>query len=99
DYVWYDNNENGVQDDGEQPVPGVTVILLDSDGEPVKNVDSVVTAEDGSYRFAVPCGAYRVEFTDLPDGSKVTDPGVGDDPAIDSNPDPETGITDLVVVG
>lgn len=27
DYVWFDANKNGIQDEGEEPVPGVKVIL------------------------------------------------------------------------
>src|SRR5699024_12218823 len=32
DYVWSDEDADGVQDDGEPGVPGVTVELLDADG-------------------------------------------------------------------
>ncbi|MDB6153181.1 MAG: repeat-containing protein, partial [Chthoniobacteraceae bacterium] len=47
-YVWKDNNQNGVQDDGEPGIPNVTVKLLDS----ARNLlSSKVTAADGSYLF------------------------------------------------
>jgi hypothetical protein len=99
DLVWLDGNGNGIRDAGEVGVPGVTVTLLDADGNPVPSVDPVVTGGDGSYSFAgIPCGAYEVEFSDLPPGDTITQPQQGNDPSVDSNPDPDTGITPPVTV-
>jgi hypothetical protein len=36
-YVWYDNNANGIQDSGEPGVPGVRVALYNTAGQPVTN--------------------------------------------------------------
>ena len=94
DRVWIDANRNGVQDEGEESVAGVTVELLDENGDVVA---TTMTDEDGNYRFEdlVP-GTYRVRFdlSTLPEGYKVTEPGAGDDDAADSDGDPTTGETE-----
>lgn len=50
DTVWFDSNGNGVQDGGEAGVPGVTVALLDSNGQVV---ETTATDPSGQYRFEV----------------------------------------------
>ncbi|WP_162621924.1 SdrD B-like domain-containing protein [Microbacterium suaedae] len=98
DVVWLDSNGNGIQDDGEPPVPGVTVTLLDADGEPVEGVEPQITDENGTYSFAgLECGEYAVQFVD-PEGRDFTTPNAGEDDAIDSDAD-ENGITAPVVLG
>jgi hypothetical protein len=69
DYVWIDTNKDGQQGDptAEPPVAGVTVALLDADGNPVKNADgtakTMVTDANGYYYFdALPAGKYMVQF-------------------------------------
>jgi len=64
DFVWNDENQNGIQDEGEPGIPGVTVNLYDSMGTAL--LASVLTDEDGLYEFPglVP-GGYVIEF-DLP---------------------------------
>ncbi len=58
--VWYDTNNNGILDAGEQPIAGVKVILLDSSGNPL-NGQTLVTDAAGYYRFdAVTAGTYTV---------------------------------------
>ncbi len=99
DLVWLDENANGVQDDGEPGVEGVTVTLLDQDGNPVEGVEPVTTDENGEYLFeGIGCGVYVVEFSEIPADSEFTDPNAGDDDAVDSDPtptgdDPTVGIT------
>src|SRR5699024_10975578 len=56
DYVWVDNNRDGIQDEGEPGIPGVTICLVGPDGEPVTDVfgnpvEPVVTGENGEYTF------------------------------------------------
>lgn len=83
DYVWLDGNGNGIQDGGETPLAGVTVMLLDSGGA---TIATTVTAADGSYTFAtadglLPDTAYSLMFDvltmtntgDLPAGVAVGD--------------------------
>ncbi|KJK45672.1 hypothetical protein UK23_25510, partial [Lentzea aerocolonigenes] len=88
DYVWIDANKNGLQDDGEQPVPNVPVKL--SDGK------TTTTGPDGKYVFdKLPDGKYTVCFdiANMPApvaDYQVTKPNGGDD-AKDSDADPATG--------
>jgi protocatechuate 3,4-dioxygenase beta subunit len=68
DRVWDDANGDGVQDGGEAGLEGVTVELVDGDGNVV---DTQVTDANGNYLFehVVP-GTYtvRVVVSTLPDG-------------------------------
>jgi len=62
DLVWSDANANGAQDSGENGIAGVTVRLLDSDGNLLA---STVTAGDGSYSFDhLASGTYTVQIDD-----------------------------------
>jgi hypothetical protein len=47
--VWYDLDKNGIQDPDEPPVPGVTLHLLDGEGEVV---GTAVTNDEGEYYFS-----------------------------------------------
>ena len=101
DRVWDDLDGDGVQGDGEPGIAGVTVELLDADGDPVldANGDPITTTTDanGNYRFTdLPYGDYRVRFT-APEGYAPTKPGVGDDRANDSDIDGD-GVTAVVSV-
>ncbi|WP_415623866.1 SdrD B-like domain-containing protein, partial [Macrococcoides canis] len=44
-YVWYDEDKDGIQDAGEKPVPGVTVTLTKPDGTKL----TTTTDENGHY--------------------------------------------------
>ncbi|MGD1925364.1 MAG: SdrD B-like domain-containing protein [Paracoccaceae bacterium] len=85
----------------EPPKEGVTVSLLDTDGNPV--LDSAgapittVTDANGNYSFEnVPEGDYRVSV-DAPVGFAPTFQNVGSDDAIDSDID-ANGLSDVVTV-
>ncbi|UCG53006.1 MAG: hypothetical protein JSW58_05480, partial [Candidatus Latescibacterota bacterium] len=97
DYVWYDDDRNGCQDDTEEPTNGVTVNLYDctNPASPVFVATQTTGAgalADGEYFFddLVP-GDYLVEFTNLPAGFLFTQqdqacvPG-GDTKDSDANP-------------
>jgi protocatechuate 3,4-dioxygenase beta subunit len=63
DEVWRDADKDGIRDGDESPLAGVTVTLLDADGEPVTGVDPQVTGTDGRYLFDnLPAGTYAVRF-------------------------------------
>ncbi len=83
DYVWYDTNGNGIQDNGETGVQGVTVTLLDAAG----NVYAITTTDgSGKYLFSnLPAGDYKVVFSDLPADYVATLPNQGGDDAKDSD--------------
>ena len=101
DFVWYDDNSNGVQDPNEPGVPGLPVFLQDGAGKPVAESK---TDKDGKYLFTdLPDGEYKVCFnadpkTGLVAGRKLTKPHVGDD-AKDSDADLATGCTHVVKLG
>jgi uncharacterized repeat protein (TIGR01451 family) len=63
--VWIDTDRDGTKDAGESLVPGVKVVLLDADGNPVLGPDgrpsTATTDADGRYLFAdLPPGDYVV---------------------------------------
>jgi protocatechuate 3,4-dioxygenase beta subunit len=84
--VWYDLNNDGIQDAGETGVEGVTVTLLDAgpdgilgngDDGPSKTTQ---TNSLGEYIFTnLPAGNYAVEFSNLPAGYSTSPQNVGDD--------------------
>lgn len=92
DYVWIDENRNGVQDGGEPPIPGVTLTITRSDGGTVTNSDgspktglSTTTDGNGKYLFdnleVLPPGVHYVVSIDIstvPAGLRPTKPGQGD---------------------
>ena len=56
DYVWLDNNRDGIQDAAESGIPSVTLILTGPAGDPVTDIDGqlvppTVTDADGHYTF------------------------------------------------
>lgn len=93
--VWLDENANGIRESGEAGVPGIPVRLLTPDGDLVA---ATQTDAEGRYLFdRLVAGDYRVLFL-IPPGSGwlFTDPGVGSDPATDSDADPFTGKTGII---
>jgi uncharacterized protein (DUF2141 family) len=96
DTVWHDVDGDGVLEPGDEGMAGVTVQLLSIDGPVIK---SMVTSGTGRFTFSgLPAGSYQVKFTDLPDGLRFTAPGLGGNPAVDSNVGAD-GVTAMVTVG
>ncbi len=95
-YVWYDYNENGIQDANEIGVPGVTVTLYDD----LNNVLAVTaTNAQGYYLFDnLGAGNYKVGFSNLPNGYKFTNNNQGGDDTVDSDASPSTGMTDIITL-
>ncbi len=90
DKVWYDDNENGIQDAGENGVANVDVKLFDCSGN---LINATQTDNNGNYLFSdVPAGNYKVEFV-LPSGYVFTTKDAGNDDAVDSDVD-NNGLTD-----
>lgn len=92
-FVWKDVNENGIQDSGEPGVANVTVVLSGqaANGQPV--TDTVQTDANGQYWFdGLEAGTYKLAFFP-PAQYTFAAPHQGDDPDLDSDPDPQTGMT------
>ncbi|HEY4534945.1 MAG TPA: SdrD B-like domain-containing protein [Enteractinococcus sp.] len=92
DYVWIDDNRDGVQDEGEEPLKDVTVELytVDSEGNPSERpVDSTTTDVNGRYIFdELEAGDYQVRFVLTDEQAKTyvfTHQEVGDDVIVDSD--------------
>jgi protocatechuate 3,4-dioxygenase beta subunit len=96
DYVWFDTDGDGIQDNDELPIPGVLVTLYDATG--TIPIATTVTDADGHYWFPnLDPDIYRVGFSNLPEGTtfttQETTPG-----ADGSDVDPNTGLTPPIVL-
>jgi uncharacterized repeat protein (TIGR02059 family) len=89
-FVWLDTDRDGIQDDGEPGLAGVTVSITTSTGDPVTNVlgqpvTSTVTDANGFYVFEnLPVGSYTVTVV-TPDGYIATLEVAGSDRGADSS--------------
>ena len=105
DKVFADTNSNGIQDDGELGVEGVSVTLtgggadglLSTEGD--NTTETTTTDADGMYIFTgLNAGEeYKVTFT-APDGFEFTTPNEGSDDTVDSDVDPITGMSQMVTL-
>ena len=95
DFVWNDLNANGLQDNGEPGINGVTLTLTGTDGAGNAVTDHATTSGNGAYLFTENPGTYTVTV----DASNFTGGGalvsyfasptlVGADRTIDSNNNP-----------
>jgi LPXTG-site transpeptidase (sortase) family protein len=90
DYVWNDLDADGIQDAGEAGIAGVTVRLLDENGN---ELATTTTDANGFYSFTdLTPGTYRVDFVP-PAGYAISPVNQGGDDAVDSDADPTTGET------
>ena len=86
DMVWLDNDGDGIQDAGEDPLAGVTVTLYDSGDNAL---GSTTSAADGSYSFeGLASDNYYLTFTNPPTGFTLSAIDQGGDDALDSDADP-----------
>ncbi len=94
DRVWYDTNQNGIQDVGETGITGVAVELYNASGI----VSSTATTGGGLYSFInlVP-GDYYVKFT-LPATYIFSPADQGADDTLDSDPNVTTGIASFTTL-
>ena len=63
DFVWLDNDGDGIQDANEPGIFGATVKLLAPNGTILQ---TMTTDEGGKYKFSVPPGDYKVMFNPPP---------------------------------
>ncbi len=89
DYVWWDLDQDGVQDADENGLSGVTVTLKDANGN---TVATTTTDADGAYLFDnLTPGDYTVFFDKLSKDWSYSPQNQGGDDALDSNADVTTG--------
>lgn len=81
DFVWNDQNANGVQDSGETGIAGVVVQLKDANGQVVA---STTTDAAGAYHFDVNPGTYSVALV-TPAGYIASAQNQGGNNALDSD--------------
>ncbi|MEZ4684825.1 MAG: SdrD B-like domain-containing protein [Bacteroidia bacterium] len=95
DFVWFDNDRDGIQDPGEPGVEGVVVYLLNAAGDTV-NTDT--TDNSGRYFFeGIDPGNYLIVFDlgTIPTDYVVSPKDQGVTDASDSDANPATGRTQL----
>jgi hypothetical protein len=82
-FVWYDTNNNGVQDAGEAPIEGVKISLpMGSD------MLTAETGPDGFYYFWVEDGSYTIAAM-TPQGLQASPANAGADDTLDSDGVPD----------
>ncbi|HHH49487.1 MAG TPA: hypothetical protein ENK52_00755, partial [Saprospiraceae bacterium] len=86
-FAFEDNNGNGIQNLGDEGLNGITVMLLDENGNMVAQT---VTTNGGNYQFEnLAPGSYKVKFPENPNinGSTatLTIPNQGSDDNLDSD--------------
>jgi len=85
DFVWYDMNQNGIQEPDEPGISAVNVELYDSTGDTLTAM--ATTDEEGFYAFTgLAPGVYLLAF-DPPEGYEFSPQNQGDDDALDSDAD------------
>jgi uncharacterized repeat protein (TIGR01451 family) len=93
DFVWEDLNYNGKQDANEPGIAGVTVNLLDTNGNVVKTTQTGSGNDLGKYLFGnVAPGDYSIQVVKPSNGYFFTKPNVPGDDALDSDVG-DTGLT------
>jgi protocatechuate 3,4-dioxygenase beta subunit len=91
DFVWHDANSDGIQNNGEKGVPGVSVTLYNQLGV---FITTTVTDKNGYYLFPfLTAGTYSIIFNNFPQIFSLATQGQGGDSNLDSDPDPVTGRT------
>jgi hypothetical protein len=91
DWVWYDEDQNGIQNSYEVGLSGVHVRLYECYGDLIDQTD---TDSSGNYSFVdVPSGSYNLEFVEDNPDWLLTAKDQGGDDYVDSDADPTTGQT------
>ncbi len=88
--VWYDTNQNGIQDAGEPGVAAMTIDLFPTSDCTGSADASGITDGNGFYLFPdLIAGDYCLEFSNIPVGWVITPPDQGAD-GVDSDVNPKT---------
>ena len=96
DFVWLDQDADGIQEEGEPGIKDVIVELFNGDGTATGKTTK--TNEGGFYEFTeLQPGDYYLVFTP-PDNYQVSPVDSGSDDLLDSDVDPTTGRTANITV-
>jgi len=95
-FVWFDANEDGLQNIDEGPVAGVCVLLYD--GETDQLLDITSTDSNGFYGFNVEAGRFYYTQFIPPPGMSFTAKDVGGDDFADSDADPANSLTPKIML-
>jgi len=101
-FVWLDENADGIQDPSEDGINDVTVNLYSADDTTTPIATTVTAMDDefgdGFYEFLdLDPGDYVVGFADV-DGFRRTPSNIGGNDAVDSDADETTGLSDIVTL-
>ena len=97
DFVWEDDNGNGIQDAGEAGIESI-VVKLNSISLPGMQEQQTTTNNEGKYKFEnLKPGIYKVTFDTKVD-CKFTTTKSGTDTAKDSDPDDNGVVNDITVL-
>ena len=104
-FVFFDTDEDGIQDEGELGFPNVMVTLTGGGldgviGTPDDTTQSKLSSADGFYVFNElnPGEEYQITFSFMELGFGFTQRDAGEDDGIDSDADPLTGQTEILVL-
>lgn len=101
DLVWYDMNNNGIQDVNESGVQGVAVTLYEADGSTA--VNTTTTDALGNYIFTgLSADNYVVGFDNLPSGFTISPKNAdseGLNGELNSDVNSSTQKTDIIALG
>lgn len=95
-YVWIDADGNGIQDPGEEEVPGVPIIITPIDTGGFVLPDTVYTDDNGLYMEPLPPGKYKLTIL-VTDSLRLTIPNIGPD-SLDSDFSRGMTMTDTIMV-
>lgn len=97
DFVWFDENRNGVQDSLEAGVEGIEISVSGISYFGTTLDKSISSDASGKYGFDLPPGEYQLTFVPVAEFA-FSNPHEGSSPEFDSDVNQTTGATALVQV-
>lgn len=70
DFIWLDNNGNGLQDDNEKGIEGIKISLIDFTNTTL--IDAAETDENGQYLFEEIEPGYYILYLEIPEEYEIT---------------------------
>ena len=99
--VWYDSDQDGIQDDLEMDIFNMRVELYDNglcNGTPITFTTTRELGSDGNYRFDIDLsGTYSIKFVPPDDTFSFSPKNAGSDPDLDSDVDADGCIKNISI--